>query len=146
MKRIAFVLLAIATITGCAKTAPIIDFPHQQIKRFDNKTLTHQDVQNAIRRAADEIGWRVEPGESGHIIATFIVRSEHVVVVDISYTSDEYSITYKDSQNMKYRPAGDSRQIAGTGGTIIQHQATIHPHYNKWVRQFNDEIFKEMQK
>ena len=43
--------------------------------------------------------------------------SNHKMVVDIPYTERNYSIIYRDSENLRYN----------------EKKNTIHPRYNKWV-------------
>ena len=57
----------------------------------------------------------------GHIIGTLNIR-DHIAIVDITYNSDSYSITYKDSTNLNYN---------GTN---------IHRNYNNWINNLDNAI------
>jgi hypothetical protein len=133
-------------LASAAYAAPVIitDFKDQMIKRFDNKLLSPEEVQNRIRKAAGEMDWRVEPGEqSGRIIATLVVRGKHTAVVDIAFSADRYSITYKDSINLDY-----SKLCMNTFGERWYPQdegSCIHPNYNKWVFDLNEAIYRRLQ-
>ncbi len=102
-------------------------------------------MQRGIRDAAGKLGWRVEPGEPGHIIATLVVR-QHTAVVDISYTQTSYSIVYKSSVNLDY--AGADAKAPSPEEDIrfpVRTTPVIHGNYNKWVQQLNDAIFRRLQ-
>jgi hypothetical protein len=65
------------------------------------------------------------------MVASYSVRN-HTVVTDIRYSATEFSVSYKDSINMKYGPG------AGAG--------VIHPFYNQWVQEFRHAIQLELAK
>lgn len=141
MKKLAYALIVLL-LAGCSNGAPIINFENQQIKRFDNKTLTDEEIQTAIRKAANRLGWKVEPGDQpNHIIATLTVRNQHIAIVDISYTRNAYSVNYKDSVNLLYK----NRNALAEEYKSASDPLRIHPNYNKWVGYLNDEIYKRLQ-
>jgi len=88
-----------------------------------NANYDLSDVSKAIKSAGTALGWQMKEQTPGHIVGTLHVRS-HMAQVDITYTLDEYSITYKDSQNLKYD--------AGAG--------TIHRNYNGWIQNLTNGI------
>lgn len=115
------------SMAGC-RTAGIYDVRAEPVPALDNKPLSDNDVRNAIIEAGTELGWKMTPTGPGHIVGTLYIRS-HKAVVDIPYTTKSYSITYKDSENLKY---------TGT---------TIHSNYNGWVKRLDQTISaKLMQK
>ena len=61
--------------------------------------------------------------EPGNIRATLHNRS-HMAAVDITYNTKTYTITYKDSANLKYNPEDN----------------TIHPAYKKWIQYLDNAI------
>ncbi len=81
------------------------------------------DVTKAIKTAGVGLGWQMKEETPGHIVGTLNVR-RHTAVVDITYTLDDYSISYKDSTNLKYDPGSNA----------------IHSNYNKWVRNLTKAI------
>lgn len=85
------------------------------------------DVAKAIQRAGAGLGWQMKEETPGHIVGTLYLRS-HVAVVDITYTLDEYSINYKDSQNLKYDPTNN----------------TIHKNYNGWIQNLTRAIDSQL--
>lgn len=142
---ILFSLISIfASAAYAATPAVIVNFKDQVIKRFDNKLLSPEEVQNRIRKAAGEMDWRVEPGEeSGHIIATLVVRGKHTAVVDIAFSADRYSITYKDSINLDYNTL--CMNAFGERRYLREEVSCVHPNYNKWVFYLNEAIYRRLQ-
>lgn len=133
--KLVYILIALILV-GCNTTgASITNFENQPIKRFDNRTLTDAEMQQAIRRAANSKGWKVAPGYApNHIIATLTVNNYHKAIVDITFKKDSYSINYRDSEYLVYA------QVAEDRGELL-----IHPNYNRWVGELNDEIYRQMQ-
>ena len=88
-------------------------------------SATDSQIVQAIIRAGSSLGWTMQKDAPGHIIGTLNIRT-HIAIVDITYNSDSYSITYKDSTNLDYN------------GT------TIHRSYNTWVNNLNNAIKVQM--
>ncbi len=83
--------------------------------------LSDKQIQGAIVSGGQTRGWVVKRVGAGHMEATLFVRS-HMAKVDIRYADGNYSITYKDSQNLGYA------------------NGKIHRNYNKWVQNLNMDI------
>ncbi|MEE9265581.1 MAG: hypothetical protein V3V86_02535 [Gammaproteobacteria bacterium] len=81
------------------------------------------DVTKAIQRAGLGLGWQMKEETPGHIVGRLYLRT-HMAVVDITYTLDDFSINYKDSNNLKYN-AGNN---------------TIHKNYNGWIQNLTNAI------
>ncbi len=81
------------------------------------------DVTKAIQRAGLGLGWQMKEETPGHIVGRLYLRT-HMAVVDITYTLDDFSINYKDSNNLKYN-AGNN---------------TIHKNYNSWIQNLTNAI------
>lgn len=88
-----------------------------------NTSYDLNDVTKAIQRAGTGLGWQMKEETPGHIVGTLHLRS-HMAQVDITYTLDEYSINYKDSQNLKYDISNN----------------TIHKNYNGWIQNLTNAI------
>lgn len=116
MKKLLLVVLLTAVATGCAKPVLVQDVIDQPIVRFDDAPLTVHDVERAIVLGGMEHGWKIAPVAPGHMVGTLVVRGKHEAVVDITYDTHTYSVTYKDSTNLDYRPP-----------------RFIHKNYNRWV-------------
>ena len=81
------------------------------------------DVTKAIQSAGLGLGWQMKEETPGHIVGRIYLRT-HMAVVDITYTLDDFSINYKDSNNLKYN-AGNN---------------TIHKNYNGWIQNLTNAI------
>ncbi|WP_320172123.1 hypothetical protein [Maridesulfovibrio sp.] len=115
LRILALVLILCAAVLGGCRTAPIQNIELAPIVSNQQQARTMDDVKNAIINAAYSLGWQVSDVAPGHLVATLNIRS-HQAVVDITYTTENYSINYKDSTNLKHK--GD----------------TIHSNYNAWVK------------
>ena len=120
VKNIPVVLLVslAVLITGCRANPvrEIIDAPVTASGKY-----TMADVGKIIKQAGQGLGWGMREVKPGHIVGTIYVR-KHMAKVDIKYNKKTYSITYKDSANLKY------------DGT------NIHKNYNSWVSNLDRRI------
>ena len=125
MLKILGVLLLVMVVVGCRGGAPIFNVNEATVNPVSGKEPTMEDVTKAIIGAStgSTPAWNMQVLKPGHIVATLHVRS-HMAVVDIQYTTKSYSITYKESSNLKY-DAGDG---------------TIHSNYNAWVQRLDNNI------
>ena len=87
---------------------------------------TLSDVEGAIKRAGASLGWQMRTVGKGHIVAQLPIRT-HMAIADVTYTTKEFSIRYKDSSNLKYDPTDN----------------TIHSNYNSWVRNLQNAILAQ---
>lgn len=112
----ALVVLAV----GCASVRPINNVTNAPV--VTNKpNVTLDEVGKTIVRAGVGLGWQMREVKPGAIVGTINLR-EHTAVVDIAYTTKQYSITYKDSTNLRYDGAN------------------IHNNYNGWVQNLSQRI------
>lgn len=119
-----FLAVVMVLFVGC-KGDPLLNVNDANITTVSGKEPTLEDVTKAIVSASTNSNppWNMEVVKPGHIVATLNVRS-HMAAVDINYTTKGYSITYKESSNLKYDEAG----------------GTIHEGYNKWVQRLDSNI------
>jgi hypothetical protein len=82
-----------------------------------------EEVQKAIIGAGAALDWQMALVKPGEIVGTLNVRS-HQAVVSIPYTTKNYSILYKDSNNLKY----DAQS------------KTIHANYLGWIQRLDNAI------
>lgn len=107
-------------VTACAgRVAPVYNVVQAPINVPSKVPMSTLD--KTIRMAAANRGWTVKSEGPGKIEARVVVR-DHVAVIDITYSRKQYSITYKDSQNLKY------------DGTLI------HKNYNSWIQLLANDI------
>ena len=119
-KNIIMLIVLALFLIGC-RTAPVMDIKDAPINTASGKPPALKVVTNEIIEAGVQLGWQMKKEKPGHIMGTLYLR-EHMVQVDIQYSTKEYSIAYKDSSKMKY------------DGT------NIHSNYNSWVQNLSNAI------
>jgi len=107
-----------ALIVGCA-VAPVSNVVNQPV--LTNRPVSLDDVGNAIVRAGTSLNMQMLKVGPGLITATYTPRGPSATM-EIKYDTKEYSITYKDSQGMRY----DGSQV--------------HKKYNIWVHNLDNRI------
>lgn len=78
-------------------------------------------MKKAIMMAGTKLGWEMQPVKPGLIVASLHLR-KHVAVVNVTYNTRAYSITYKDSTNLDYK------------------NGQIHRNYNGWIENLDKGI------
>ena len=111
------VALAVVALAGCT-LAPIQNVNNVTVTTQANKPLTSEQVRGAIVRAGATLGWIIKDAGPGRLQGTLMLRT-HTAEVDIPYSANEYSITYKSSINLQ------------EGG------GKIHRNYNGWIQNLN---------
>ena len=105
------ITLALCSAAQARESVPIINFENQAIITASGKRLSSDQIKAAIIRAASTVQWAAsENGNDQLMSATLTVRNKHTMRVSIAYTSDKFSVTYKDSINMNYRVGADPLQ------------------------------------
>ena len=135
MKLFAAFLIASTLVAAPAiarEVVPVINHDNIAVATSSGKAPAAEQVKQALLTAAGARGWEVAPQADGKLQATLIVRNKHTIVVEIAYSDQKYSLTYKGSSNMKYG------QRDG--------QPVIHPFYNKWVQDLKEAIRLELLK
>lgn len=119
-----FLVVTMVVFVGCQGT-PIFNVKDASINTVSGKEPTMEDVTKAIVSASTSStpAWNMQVIKPGHIVATLHNRS-HMAAVDIHYTTKGYSITYKETANLKYDAD----------------KGTIHKGYNKWVQLLSSNI------
>lgn len=112
----AFVLL-----TGFGPGAPVRDVVSAPIP--PNPAATMEAVEKAILRAGLTLGWQMTPMGPGRVEGVLNLR-RHQAVVDITYDTKAYNITYRTSTNLDYDAA----------------KRTIHSNYNGWIQNLEKAI------
>lgn len=119
-KKIVVLILISLFLIGC-RTTPILEITDTPINTASGKTPSLSLVTKEIIEAGIQLGWQMKKVTPGQIIGTLNLR-KHMVQVDIAYSKTDYSIKYKDSNNMSY------------DGT------NIHANYNSWVQNLSNAI------
>lgn len=119
-----FLVVAMVVFVGCQGT-PVFNVKDASINPVSGKEPTLDEVTRAIVSAStlSTPAWNMQVVKPGHIVAILHNRS-HMASVDIHYTTKGYSITHKETANLKYDPE----------------KGTIHKGYNKWVQLLNSNI------
>jgi hypothetical protein len=110
-------LLVAASLSACT-TVPVMNVNSAPATNAAGKSLTPEQVRSAIVRAGAALGWQMRDDGPGKLVGTLQLR-DHTAVVDIPYSSSNYSINYKSSVNLQE-----------SGGQI-------HKNYNGWIQNLN---------
>jgi len=109
--------------TASARLDPVFDIVAAEIVSNTPKNL--EAVKKAIIAGGKVRQWRMTEVAPGHLEAVIDVRT-HQATVDIIFDELTYSITYRDSVNLKYK------------------DGLIHRNYNKWIRNLDLSIQKSL--
>jgi len=148
-------LLALVAITISANAnaqrtpEPIVNYENVVINTNNSKKLSSGEIKAAITNVANRQNWQIADNGEGKLAGTLNVRNKHTIVVNISYTPESFSVTYKDSTNMKYAVSDDVVRDSQSPWLIKatnNKQFVIHPFYNRWVKSLVDAIRSELQK
>lgn len=113
------VIIATALLSGCEGTMAQ-NVEHQATPV---KNVSDADMVKAIKAAGAGLGWVITEVKPGLMKGTLNLRS-HTAVVNIPYTSNDYSIEYVSSNNLDYNAEKN----------------TIHKNYNSWVQNLKNAI------
>lgn len=91
--------------------------------------LDMKAIGDAIIDGCSTRNWQASLVEAGHMQCTLYIRS-HMAKVDIRYDTETFSITYADSDNLKYNAEKNK----------------IHRNYNSWVQNLRGDINNELLK
>ena len=108
--------------TACSTSQAIHNVSSSPIPIREGASLSLDEVSTAIKNACIYKKWEPEQIRDGLIEAKITVRGHHTAVVDISYDTKSYNITYKESVGLDHK--GNK----------------IHRNYNKWVILLDEEI------
>ena len=117
-------LAAIAVVlllTGFGAGAPIYNVIASPIP--PNPSATPENIEKAIMRGGITLGWQMAPKGPGRVEGVLVLRT-HRAVVDVTYDTKSFSITYKDSVNLDYKESNK----------------TIHSNYNGWIQNLEKGI------
>ena len=146
-------LLTLSFNAASREAVPVIEHINIPVQTGSGQPVTLEQVRNAISLAAAANQWEISKSENSNLIsAKLLVRGKHTVVVSIPYSTEQFSIKYQSSINMKYEIAeGSPTTFPGTFGHSSSKQvpegtAVIHPFYNKWVGILLSSIQAELRK
>jgi hypothetical protein len=116
---VAALLVAGVVATGCRTTS--IQNVHAS-PLVPPASMSDAELLEAIQSAGTRRGWVIRPVGPDELEGHLRVRRRHVAVVSITYDRTQFSIRYKDSENLRY------------DGT------RIHRNYNRWVLNLERDI------
>lgn len=114
-------VLAFVLLTAFGRGTPVVNIQSAAIP--PNPAATLGNIEKAILRAGQTLGWQITPMGPGKAEGVLVLR-RHRAVVDITYDTSSFSINYKDSVNLDY----DAQE------------KTIHSNYNGWIRNLEKAI------
>lgn len=91
--------------------------------------LDMKTIGDAIIDGCSVRNWQASEVEPGYMQCTLYIR-DHMAKVDIRFDTSAYSITYADSDNLKYNAEKNK----------------IHRNYNSWVQNLRGDINNELLK
>jgi hypothetical protein len=109
-------------LSGCVEQ--MYSVQNAPIAGPEGRTVTLDEVVRAIVQAGrtTTIPWEMEKVRPGFMIGT-LKHKQHRAIVNINYSTQDFSITYRDSRLLRYRaPDGIGR------------------HYNYWVEELETRI------
>ncbi len=98
-----FALCLGGMVTPAAAVDPLVDYPDQPVLTGSGKPPTDDAVKKAISNAATKLNWQISPGAQGDSLVVAHYRGQHIIVLDITWNAEQYSLSYKDSTAMSYR-------------------------------------------
>jgi len=116
-------IMSLVLAAGCMRQAALQNPRNLPVVSASGQSLKEAQVKQAILDGARDKGWVARELSPGVITASLAIRS-HLAEVEIPYSGSSYSILYKSSTNLDYRP-GDQ---------------TIHNQYNNWVNYLRQAI------
>ncbi len=128
--RLSVVVLAASIFAATMIAEPVvaanapIETVYTDLQTAVGKNVRMQDLEKAFKGCSASRGWKFQKVSSGNLIGKLIVRGKHYVEVAVKFNSKEYTITYRDSKNMKYDPE----------------KQTIHRRYNSWVENLDNDV------
>ena len=106
------------------------------ITTTSGKSLSKEQVKQSIILAATAAKWTATTSADGQIVATLNVRGKHTLIVEIPYSTQHYTVRYKDSENLNH----GMEELEQNNYRPVE---VIHPNANKWMAQLKDAIRAE---
>lgn len=114
-------IIAAGILLLAACSATVFNVSNAPVQTGSGQKASLDEVGKAITRAGASLGWQMKTVKSGNIVGTLMLRG-HTAVVDVTYDTQTYNITYKDSVKLGYN--GER----------------IHKNYNGWIMNLDRDI------
>jgi hypothetical protein len=130
---IAFVsFLAASTLAFARAPEAIVDYPAIEAVSGSGKSLSVNEVRQAIQDAGKRKGWSIVSRSDGKLSGRYAwKRDKFIMFVEITPIKGGYSLVYKDSVNLDYSPEAAWESQESGGYTKVP---VIHPYYNRNVK------------
>jgi len=125
------IILTLTLLMAACRAAPIYNADHidySGLTAADEERFTLDDYRDAIIRAGAKRGWTFKDEGPGHLVGDVAVRGKHFATVDVVFDKKDFSIEYKASRNLNYNAS----------------RGEIHPNYNSWVMNLQQDIQAEI--
>jgi len=119
--KLGLIIAACILLVAACAPAPVLNISNAPVQTGSGQKASLDAVGKAIIRAGVTLGWQMKTVKPGNIVGTLNLRG-HTAVVDVTYDTQTYNITYKDSTNLKYN--GER----------------IHKNYNGWIQNLDRDI------
>ena len=121
--------IGILLLVAACTSAPLINMTNVAVPcNAAGKTLTSDEVRDAIIAACKKRGWVPTITVPSHQIRATLNTRGHQAVVDIDFSPKDYSISYVSSNKLNYR------------------DGKIHRNYDRWVKTLSNSIQKNLNK
>ena len=115
--------ISLVVALGACSTKPILNVKDAPIPA--GRSLQTSQVRQAIMNAGIALGWQIADSTPGVLHGTLRLR-DHTAIVEIPYTSSNYSIAFKSGINLGEK------------------DGQIHKNYNGWVQNLDNRIQAEL--
>ena len=115
--------VSFVVVLGACTSKPIMNVSNTPIST--GKSLQANQVRQAIIAAGVALGWQVVDATPDVLQGTLRLR-DHTAVVEIPYTTSNYSIVFKSGVNLSEK------------------DGQIHKNYNGWVQNLDNRIKAEL--
>jgi len=114
-------LSSVLFLLAACQTVPVYTVESAEIFTSSGNKPTLAQVRKAIRQGAVSKTWSIKELNSNTMVAR-VGKKTIEVVVTIEYSTERYSIKYRDSRNLSYK------------------DGMIRSRYNSWVRKLRARI------
>jgi hypothetical protein len=123
----AFMAAALSTAAGLAvaRSTSMIELGRMNAVTADASPMTVETMRKAIIAGGSVHGWK-PVGDQPGVLTLEADSGSHQAVVDVAYDAQGWQINYKSSANFNYEHSDK--------------KTSIHPKYNKWIEDLNNEI------
>lgn len=138
MNRLILIVLIVGgfLVTGCG-VQDIYNVQNATVPQVAGSKHSLADVTAAIMRSSGDpkVLYIMEYIKPGLIKCELNYKSAHKAWMDITYSTEGYSITYVKSEKLRYVEATEDRPWESISG-----------HYNNWIRALNNSIRENLAK